>query len=104
MSTGDLNDERRGAADGAGDYRLLVDNLRDVAVFMTDAGGRITSWNPGVERVLGYAEADFINRPAAMIFTPEDRACGAPEQEMRTAAAEGRAEDNRWHLRQDGTR
>jgi PAS domain S-box-containing protein len=106
MTTRNFDNEPGGDAAGrdAGDYRLLVDNLRDVAVFMTDAGGRITSWNPGVERVLGYAEAEFIDRPTEMIFTPEDLAGGAHEQEMRTAEAEGRAEDNRWHVRRDGTR
>jgi PAS domain S-box-containing protein len=102
MSTGDLKNEQRGGS--TEDHRLLVENLRDVAVFMTDAGGRITSWNPGVEAVLGYTEAEFIGMRAEMIFTPEDRKQGAPEREMATAEAEGRAEDNRWHLRKDGTR
>jgi len=105
MAKGNYQDEAQSETGrGAQDYRLLVDNLRDVAVFMMDAGGRITSWNPGVERVLGFAEDEFLGRHAGMIFTPEDRASGAPEEEMRTAEAEGRAEDNRWHLRRDDTR
>lgn len=85
-------------------YRLLVDTLEDTAVFLIDTGGRIVTWNPGVERLLGFREPDFIGRPAAMLFTPEDQAAGVPEQELHTAATEGRAMDQRWHVRSDGTR
>ena len=105
MSTGDSPGGRQSVTrHSAETYRLLVENLRDFAVFMMDRGGRITSWNLGVGHVLGYGEPEFVGRPAAMIFTPEDCAAGVPEQELATAEAEGRAEDTRWHLRRDGTR
>jgi len=85
-------------------FRLMVENVRDYAIFVTDREGRIVSWNAAAERTLGYAEDEAIGQNAEIIFTPEDRERGAPERELRTAAEEGRAEDERWHLRKDGTR
>ena len=85
-------------------FHLVVENVEDFAVFMTDTEGRVVSWNPGVGRVLGYTEEEFIGQHASVIFTPEDRELGVPEWEMRTAAAEGRAQDKRWHVRRDGSR
>ncbi len=85
-------------------FRLLVENARDYAVFLVDLGGRVLTWNPGAERVLGYTAGEMPGQSAAVIFTPEDRARGAAEQELRTTLTEGRAEDNRWHVRKDGTR
>ncbi len=85
-------------------FRLLVEGVTDYAIFMIDAGGRIASWNEGVGRVLGYGEAEFVGRHFSIIFTPEDVERGAPAYELRTAEAEGRADDERWHLRRDGTR
>ncbi len=69
-----------------------------------DLDGRVLTWSPGAERVLGYPAGEMVGKSAAVIFTTEDRARGAPEQELRTALSEGRAEDNHWHLRQDGVR
>ena len=69
-----------------------------------DADARITSWSAGAERIFGYAEAEIVGQPGAVLFTDEDRAAGLPEQEAETAAREGRAADDRWHVRQDGSR
>jgi PAS domain S-box-containing protein len=85
-------------------YRLLVERLHDFAVFLTDTEGRITSWHPGVQNLLGYSEAEFIGQPIVNIFTPEDRAAGAPERELARALRDGEAPDIRWHLRKDGRR
>ena len=85
-------------------FHLVVDNVEDFAVFMTDMEGRVVSWNPGVGRILGFDEEEFVGQHTSVIFTPEDRERGVPEEEMRTAAAEGRAQDKRWHLRKDGSR
>ncbi|HVF85023.1 MAG TPA: PAS domain-containing sensor histidine kinase [Abditibacteriaceae bacterium] len=82
---------------------LLIENVEDYAIFGIDAVGCILTWNPGVERILGYTQDEFIGRPSAMIFTPEDQAAGAPEHEIETALGEGRANDERWHMRKDGT-
>jgi two-component system CheB/CheR fusion protein len=84
--------------------RLIVENARDFAIFATDMERRVTSWNSGAERILGYAEAEIVGQSADIIFTPEDRAAGACEREAQTALAEGRANDERWHIRKDGIR
>lgn len=85
-------------------YELLVGELTDFVVFLLDPEGCVVSWNPGVERILGYTEAEWLGQSAVRIFTPEDRAQGIPQQEMRKAAQEGRAPDVRWHLRKNGER
>lgn len=85
-------------------FRLLVEGVHDYALFMLDTHGRIVSWNPGVERLLGYSEPEIIGQPISRIFTPEDITQKAPEGELQEAAAKGRAADERWHVRKDGTR
>ena len=85
-------------------YRLLVENLKDYAVFTTDTEGKIDSWNLGAQETLGYCSAEVIGQAVDLIFTPEDRAEGAPQHELERAAHTGRSEDNRWHVRKDGSR
>jgi PAS domain S-box-containing protein len=85
-------------------YRAVVESASDVAIVTTDLEGIITSWNPGAERLLGWAAAEAVGEDACMIFTPEDRSGGVCEREMRIAGEGGRAEDERWHLRRDGSR
>jgi PAS domain S-box-containing protein len=82
----------------------MVESVRDYAIFAISPEGRIISWNTGAELIFGYREEEAVGQSAAIIFTPDDRERGAPEEELRKAAEEGRAEDERWHLRRDGTR
>lgn len=82
---------------------LLLDNLEDYALFMMDVSGCIVTWTPGVERLMGYAEAEFLEQNAAIIFTPRDCEAGLPDQERERARKTGRSEDVRWHKRKDGT-
>jgi PAS domain S-box-containing protein len=100
--------ERKRAADAARTaedrFRLMVDSVKDYAIFSTDEKGLIDSWNTGAERVFGYLESEIIGLPIATIYTSGDRASGRPEYEMKTAAEKGRAEDEQWHLRKDGCR
>ena len=84
--------------------RLLVENATEFAIFSTDLERRVTIWNSGAQRLLGYTEQEVLGRLADIIFTDEDRAAGAPEQEMRQAVAQGRAADERMHQRKDGSR
>jgi len=84
--------------------RLIFDSARDYAIFTMDPDGLVTSWNPGAERVLGWAAEEILNSTADVIFTPEDRAAGAAEQERIQAATTGRANDDRWQQRKDGER
>ena len=84
--------------------RLIVNSARDYAIFALDLERRVTSWSPGAQAMLGYAEADILGQPGDLVFTPEDRAANAPVLETEKAKREGRAENERYHLRQDGTR
>lgn len=84
--------------------RLVVENAREYAIVSLDPIRTVTSWNAGAERLLGWSESEIIGQPADVIFTPEDRAQGVPEHEAAQALAEGRAIDERWHVRKDGTR
>jgi PAS domain S-box-containing protein len=84
--------------------RLMQEEVQDYAIFAIDPVGRISTWNAGIERILGYQESEFVGQPGAIIFTPEDRAAGADRQELQTATQTGRAADERWHLRKDGSR
>jgi PAS domain S-box-containing protein len=85
-------------------YPLLLENVRDYAIFTLDTDRTISSWNVGAERITGYKEAEVLGQNAALIFTPEDRASGVPEREVAQAKREGRADDERWHLKKDGSR
>jgi PAS domain S-box-containing protein len=85
-------------------FGQLVEAAKDYAIFMTDAQGRVSTWNEGAERVFGYEEGEILGEDGSILFTPEDRQSGVPEQELGKAQTEGRAEDERWHLRKDGSR
>ncbi|MBD0269599.1 MAG: PAS domain S-box protein, partial [Cyanobacteria bacterium Co-bin8] len=85
-------------------FRLIVESAKDYAIFTLDLNGIITSWNPGAERLLGYQEAEAIGCHGRVIFTPEDNENSQAEQEIQTALTQGRAEDERWHIRKNGSR
>src|SRR5436190_21490056 len=90
--------------DGERLFHLLMENVKDFAIFMLDPEGRIISWNTGSKRILGYEEPEIIGQPFEKIFVPEDVQRKRPEYELQTAKETGRAEDERWHLRKDGSR
>ena len=97
--------ERRGVNRRTEDiYRKAIEDIRDYAIFMTDADGIVTNWNVGAQHILGYTEEEIIGKDASKIFTTEDRTRGVPEKELASAATLGRAEDERWHVRKDGSR
>ncbi|HET9529494.1 MAG TPA: PAS domain S-box protein [Blastocatellia bacterium] len=84
--------------------RLLIESISDYAIFSTDLEGFITRWNPGAEKIFEMARDEAIGQNVEIIFTPEDRERGVPALEMKKALAEGRAEDERWHMRRNGSR
>jgi len=84
--------------------QLILDSAKDYAIFTLDTDGRFTTWNAGAERLLGYAEAEIVGEHGRIIFTPEDSASGRPESEMHSALTKGRGENERWHVRKDGSR
>lgn len=85
-------------------YRKAIEDIRDYAIFMVDADGLVTDWNQGAQHILGYKEEEIVGTDAALFFTVEDRRKNVPQKEMETAATLGRAEDERWHVRKDGSR
>jgi PAS domain S-box-containing protein len=85
-------------------FRRLVEAAKDYAIFMTDADGRVSTWNEGAARVFGYKQEEILGEDGSILFTPEDRESGSPERELQKARTEGRAEDERWHMRKDGSR
>ena len=100
----DLSDKptENGGAEESELLRLIFESATDFAIFTMDPRGLTTSWNPGAERVIGFKEKDILGRPADVIFPPEEP--HAAEEERRDALLHGRAEDERWQLRQDGSR
>lgn len=84
-------------------YRALIAQVRNYAIFAIDLQGRATTWNEGVERVLGWAREEFIGLPAENLFTPEDIARGVHRLELQRAAEEGSATNDRWLRRKDGS-
>ncbi|MDZ7281316.1 PAS domain S-box protein [Sphingomonas sanguinis] len=84
--------------------RAIFDNAADIAMIVTDPAGIITDWNPGAQNVLGWTAEEMLGQDAERFFTPEDRASDRILQEMTGALQDGRAADERWHLRKDGER
>ena len=81
----------------------ILRNASDYAVITLDRDRRVTSWNIGAELVLGWKAEEIIGHSGDIIFTAEDRESGRPEAEQQMAYAQGRAEDERWHVRKDGS-
>lgn len=83
---------------------LILESVTDFAIFTTDPNGIVTSWSSGAKCLLGWEEDQIVGHSADVIFPVEDGRGSAAEEERRTALAEGRAEDERWHQRSDGSR
>jgi diguanylate cyclase (GGDEF)-like protein/PAS domain S-box-containing protein len=84
-------------------FRLLVEGVKDYAIFMLDPEGRVASWNTGAERIKGYAAEEILGAHCSRFYAEEDVRQGRPSQELEAAAAEGRHESEGWLVRKDGT-
>jgi two-component system CheB/CheR fusion protein len=84
--------------------RMVAESANDYAIITLDEDGRATSWNKGAEKLFGYTEQEMLGQPFDRLFTPEDLARAMPADELRRAREDGRAEDERWHVRKDGSR
>jgi len=84
-------------------YRMQVREMSGYAMFTIDLRGIVTSWNAGVQKLLGYTEQEWIGQSASIIFTPADKAVEMCKSEMRKADETGSATDIRWHRRKDGS-
>jgi len=90
-------------ADTERNFRLLVESLTDYALIMLDPDGRVTSWNPGAERIKGYKANEIIGKHFGAFHIETDRATGLPEKLLTTAAREGKFEGEGWRVRKDGS-
>lgn len=85
-------------------FRLLVDAVKDYAIFMLDANGKVASWNHGAERMKGYRAAEIIGKHFSCFYPEEDVRAGKPQQELQIAAQDGTYEEEGWRVRKDGSR
>jgi PAS domain S-box-containing protein len=85
-------------------FRLLVESIRDYAIFALDPSGHVISWNTGAEHIMAYRSKEIIGRHFSCFYPPEELGVGKPEMDLRIAAAEGRFEDEGWRIRKDGSR
>src|SRR5882762_2046563 len=85
-------------------FRLLVEGVRDYAIFMLDGAGRVSTWNAGAQRIKGYRAEEIVGQHFSRFYPPEAVAAGRPARLLALAAREGRAEDEGWRIRKDGSR
>jgi PAS domain S-box-containing protein len=96
--------ERKEAEEEARRFRLLVESVKDYAIFILDPKGHIATWNPGAERIKGYRASEIIGKHFSVFYPTEDAASGKCEFELDIATREGRFEEEGWRVRKDGSR
>ncbi|MBI6897706.1 PAS domain-containing protein [Pseudomonas putida] len=84
--------------------RLVAESTHDFAIILLDEQGLITDWNTGAALIFGYGKDEILGHHYQLIFTEQDQASGVPERELRSARLHGRGQDERWHVRKDGSR
>lgn len=84
--------------------QLLVESVKDYAIFLLDAEGRVVTWNQGAQRIKGYTFDEIRGHHFSVFYPREDIESGKPDYELKFAAQEGRFEDEGWRLRKDGSR
>ena len=85
-------------------FRLLINSVKDYAIFVLDPSGHVASWNQGAERIKGYTADEIVGRHFSCFYPPEDIESGKPERELQVAIAEGSYQEEGWRIRKDGTR
>ena len=85
-------------------FQLLVESVKDYAIFMLDPSGYVTTWNAGAARIKGYTADEIVGKHFSTFYLQEDIAAGTCERELEVAAREGRFEDEGWRVRKDGSR
>jgi PAS domain S-box-containing protein len=85
-------------------FRLLVDAVKDCAIYMLDPSGIIVNWNPGAERLKGYSAAEVVGQHFSKFYTREDRMAGLPMRVLEAAARDGHYQAEGWRVRKDGGR
>lgn len=90
--------------DSASLLKEIYSSTHDYGILTFDLDGKVTTWNVGAERIMGFSSEEIIGADIAVLFTPEDGQLNEARQEMHIAQAKGRSEDYRWHMRKDGSR
>ncbi|HWC44182.1 MAG TPA: PAS domain S-box protein, partial [Actinomycetota bacterium] len=91
-------------APSADQFRLLVDAVKDYAIFLLDPEGHVVSWNAGAERIKGYRADEILGQHFSRFYEPDDVAAGLPARMLARAAKEGRIQNRGWRVRKDGGR
>ncbi len=100
-----MKKNRLSALDSDNDfYHNVLESIEDYAVFTTDREGLVTSWNTGAENVLGYKKEEILHKSCAILFTKNDIETQEPEKELKGALKDGRAIDERFHVKKGGAR
>ena len=99
----DLSDSFQAAHTPDGRYRLLVESIRDYAIYMLDADGTVTNWNAGAQRFKGYTADEIVGQNFSRFYRQEDREAGLPQRNLRLAAENGQFEEEGWRVRKDGS-
>ena len=105
--TRDITDKRaaeQALRDSEQRFRLLVQGVRDYAIYMLDPLGHVTNWNPGAEAIKGYTADEIVGRHFSGFYTEEDLQSGEPQRALRVATEEGKYEVEAWRVRKDGSR
>ncbi|HKT14301.1 MAG TPA: PAS domain S-box protein [Allosphingosinicella sp.] len=85
-------------------FEVLLDAIKDYAIYLLDAKGYVSSWNTGAQRFKGYRADEILGQHFSRFYTEEDRAAGLPQRALQIAASEGKFESEGWRVRKDGTR
>jgi len=85
-------------------FRVLIEAVKDYAIFMLDPSGRVMTWNAGAQRIKGYEAREIIGHHFSEFYESEEVRAGKCERELEGAARDGRFEDEGWRLRKDGTK
>jgi len=100
--------EKRGAEQALKEseerFRMLVQGVKDYAIYMLDPDGRVTNWNAGAQLIKGYGADEIVGEHFSRFYTEEDRARGEPARALETARTKGKYEKEAWRVRKDGTR
>ena len=99
-----MDAEQKEAGEESRRFRLLVESVKDYAIFILDPDGRVSTWNPGAERINGYKASEIVGQHFSRFYPRADVDSGKCERELEVATSEGRFEEEGWRIRKDGTR
>jgi osomolarity two-component system sensor histidine kinase TcsA len=85
-------------------FKILVDTVKDYAIFMLDTQGNVATWNAGAQTFKGYTKSEIVGKHFSNFYSQEDRDNDKPNRELRDALRDGRCEDEGWRIRKDGSR